>query len=459
MFSYMKQGRQFYRTVFSLAIPMILQNLITTSLGMLDTFMVGLLGEAPMAAVTLANTPILVIQLMTFGLQSGGSVLMSQFYGKGDEESINRVLGIGFYAATLITMIFGSIMFFFPVQFMGLFGNEPAVVELAARYARIVAYSFFFDCITSVYAAAHRSMANPKPGLYTFVIAMLLNTFLNWVFIFGNLGAPALGVEGAALATLIARSTELVMTVLHMTFNKKFRARPALIFRPGWDMVRRYLKVSLPVVLNETIYGLGTSLYPTILGHMAASQAILAAYGVSGTIERMCTVAVFGVSGATSIIIGREIGAGNSKERVIEMGKCMDTLAALTGAAFSLLLILLTHILFAPVLYPLFHLSAEASSCATVMLTVTFAVLGLRAFNNANIVGVIRGGGDVKTASLIDLIPMWCIAIPATALAALVFKLPILAVYLCMSLEQVFKFLLGLIRLRSGKWVRDVTLK
>ncbi|MCI9403722.1 MAG: MATE family efflux transporter, partial [Oscillospiraceae bacterium] len=193
MFSYMNQGKKFYREVAMLAIPMVLQNMVTTSLGLLDSFMVGLLGEAPLAAVTMANTPVMVIMLMTFGLQSGGSVLMSQFYGKGDYDSINRVLGIGFYAAAAVTLIFGSVMFFFPVQFMGLFGNDASVVALAAKYGKIVAFSFFFDSMTSVYVAAHRSMANPKPGMVIFMVSMVLNTFLNWVFIFGKLGAPALG--------------------------------------------------------------------------------------------------------------------------------------------------------------------------------------------------------------------------------------------------------------------------
>lgn len=457
MFSYMKQGSAFYKSVVSLAIPMVLQNMVTASLGLLDTFMVGLLGEAPMAAVTMANTPVMIVMLMTFGLQSGGSVLMSQFYGKEDYDSINRVLGIGFYAASFVTLLFGSILFFFPNQFMGLFGNDPTVVALSAKYARIVAFSFFFDCITSVYVAAHRSMANPKPGLYIFVSSMVINTFLNWVFIFGKLGAPALGVEGAALATLIARISELVMTLFHILTNKKFKVKPALVFRPGGEMIRRYVRYSVPVVLNETIYGLGVSLYPTIMGHLAGSQAILAAYGISGNIERMCTVAVFGVSGATSIIIGRSVGAGMEKQKILDIGKTLDTLAVMLGLGFGLFFIGVTYGFFAPVLYPLFGLSAEATKIATMMLVVTFATLGIRAFNNTNVVGVIRGGGDVKTASLIDLSPMWLIAIPVTAVAGLVLHQSIFVVYLCIQLENLFKFFFGLARLRSGKWIKDVT--
>lgn len=458
MFSYMNQGKQFYKEVAMLAIPMVLQNMVTTSLGLLDSFMVGLLGEAPLAAVTMANTPVMVIMLMTFGLQSGGSVLMSQFYGKGDYDSINRVLGISFYAAAGVTLLFGSVMFFFPVQFMGLFGNDAAVVALAAKYGRIVAFSFFFDSITSVYVAAHRSMANPKPGMVILMSSMVLNAFLNWVLIFGKLGVPAMGVEGAALATLIARMVQLAMVIVHILFvDKKFHFQPGLAFRPGVDMLRRYIRYSLPVLFNETLWGLGSSLYPTIMGHMASSQAILAAYGVSGNIERLCTVAIFGVSGATSILIGREIGAGADREKVLSVGKALDMLAVIVGAIVGGVFIAVTYLFFAPVVYPLFGLSAEATEIATMMLVVTFSFLFFRAFNTTNVVGVIRGGGDVKTAAFIDLAPMWLVAIPTAALAGLVFQWGILAVYLCMALDNVVKALLGVHRLRSGKWIRNLT--
>lgn len=457
MFSYMNQGKKFYKEVAMLAIPMVLQNMVTASLGMLDSFMVGLLGEAPLAAVTMANTPILVIMLMTFGLQSGGSVLMSQFYGKGDYDSINRVLGIGVYAAAGVTLLYGLVTFFFPVPFMSLFGNDPGVVALAAKYARIVAFSFVFDCLASVYVAAHRSMANPKPGMVVFMVSMLLNTFLNWVFIFGNLGAPAMGVEGAALATLISRISEMVLVAGHIFLNKRFPFRPRLILRPGMEMVRKYIHYSLPVLFNETLWGLGSSLYPTIMGHMAGSQAILAAFGVAGNIERLCTVAIFGVSGATSILIGREIGAGKSREKILSVGKALDTLAVLVGLVVGGIFIFVTYAFFEPVIYPLFGLSAEATRIATMMLVVTFAFLGFRAFNSTNVVGVIRGGGDVKTAAFIDLAPMWIVAIPAAALAGLVFQWGILVVYLCMALDNVVKAFLGIHRLRSGKWIRNLT--
>lgn len=456
MFSYMLRGSRFYKEVVTLAVPIVLQNLITSSLGLLDTFMVGMLGEGPMAAVTLANIPVFVILLMTFGLQSGAAVLISQLYGKGDYGSINEVLGIGVYAAGGLTLLFGCVMWFLPVPFMGVFGNDPIVVELAVKYAKIIAFSLLFDSLTQVYIAAHRSMANPKLGLYILAAAMVSNTFLNWVFIFGKLGAPAMGVEGAALATLLSRIIEFAIALVHIFLGKGFRVKPALLFRPSADMLRRYFRYATPVVLNETLWGLGTSLYPTIMGHMEGSQAILAAYGISGNLERVCTVMVFAIAGAAAIIIGREIGAGR-RDTVYEVGLALDTLSFLVGLMVGLVFIAVTYLFFAPVVYPVFHLSGEAASIATMMNVVVFASLSVRSFNTANIVGVLRGGGDVRVASVIDVAPLWLAALPTAFLAGIVFRWGILPVYLCVTLENVVKFFLGMWRLRSGAWIRDVT--
>ena len=452
----MNRGKSFYKDVVLLAIPIILQNLITNSLGLLDTFMVGMLGEAPMAAVTLANIPIFVVQLMTFGLQSGASVLISQFYGKGDKGSINEVLGIGFAVAGGITLVFGCVMFFLPEPFMSLFGNNPDVVALAAQYAKIVAFSFLFDSLAQVYIAAHRSMANPLLGLYILGASMVSNTILNWVFIFGKLGAPAMGVRGAALATLISRVLEFVIAVGHISFGKSFRLQFDRLLHPSPAMLGKYVRFATPVLLNETLWGLGTSLYPTIMGHMEGSQAILAAYGIVGNLVNVSTVMVFAIGGTTAIIIGREIGAGR-REGVYETGLCLDTLAFLAGLIVGAIFIVLTYTLFEPVVYPLFHLSEEAAEIATMMSVVSFAILSVRSFNTTNVVGVLRGGGDVRAATVIDLAPMWFLSLPLAALAGLVFQWGILPVYLCISLDNVVKLFLGVWRLRSGVWIRDLT--
>ena len=451
-----KREPGFYKKLIALALPILFQNIITNSLGLVDTFMVGVLGEGPLAGVTLANIPVFVIQLMCFGIQSGSSVLTSQYAGKGDTDAINRVLGIGVYVAGTITLIFALIMGLLPHQFMSLFGNDPAVIGIAADYARIVGWSYFFDSFVQVYVGAHRSMGNPRRGLYILCVSMAANTFLNWVFIFGNLGAPRMGVAGAALATLLARVLSFAVMAVWAVRDKKFRIRPALLLKPGKDMTVRFIRFATPVVCNETFWGLGTSLFPTIMGHMQGSQEILAAYAIAGNITNLCTVGVFAIAGTTAILIGQEIGSGHM-DRVYRLGALLDVLAVLFGAAAGALFMGVLHLLFIPVLYPLFKLSAGAGRICTLMLTIQFCFMPLRSFDTTNIVGVLRGGGDVRVATIIDLIPLWAAAIPLAAVLGLAAKADILWVYLAMMSENVIKSALGLIRFRSGRWINDIT--
>lgn len=455
VFSYMRRGPGFYRQVVALATPIVLQNLITSMLGMADTFMVGMLGEAPMAAVTLANIPLFVVQMLIFGMQSGASVLMGQYWGKQDMKSINRVMGVAMWSCTLVTTIFAVIMVFWPVQFLGLFGNDAEVVRLAAEYGQVAVISYVFSGITMIYVTAYRSMERPQLGLYILVASMLLNTFLNWVFIFGNLGAPEMGVRGAAVATTIARVVEIVIVLIHMVGNRTFRVVPSLLFRPGKDMLVRFIRYGSPVVCNETMWGLGSSVFPTIMGHMAGSTEILAAYTVAGNMDKIGMVVSFGLATTAAVIIGREVGAGRYEE-VHGVGQALTTLALLCGIAIGGLLFLFAWI--APIwVYPIFKMSARAASIATIMIVIQGLVRPLRDYNSVTIVGVLRGGGDVQCATLIDVCPLWLVAIPLATVCGLVLKTDILWVYVAMSLEHVVKCGLGYLRLRSRKWIRDLT--
>ncbi len=456
MFQLFRRETGFYRRLLALALPILFQNLITNSLGLVDTFMVGTMGQLPLAGVTLANIPVFVVQLMMFGIQSGSSVLISQYRGKGDMGAINRVMGIGMYAAGFIGLVFALIMGFLPNQFMSLFGKDAQVVAAAARYARIVGWSYFFDSFVQVYNGVHRAMGNPKRGLYILGASMVCNTFLNWVFIFGNLGAPRLGVEGAALATLLARVLSCSIAILWAVRDKGFRIDPALLFCPGRSMTRRFVRFATPVMCNETFWGLGSSLFPTIMGHMDGSEEILAAYAIAGNITNLCTVGVFAIAGTAAILIGQGIGSGNA-DKAYSLGALLDALAFLFGLAAGLAFLGLLHVFIVPVLYPLFKLTPSAADICTLMLTLVFLFLPLRSFDSTNIVGVLRGGGDVRAATLIDLTPLWAVALPLAALAGLVFQAGILWVYLAMMSENMVKSFVGFWRFKSGKWIRDVT--
>ena len=456
MFHYMKREPGFYRNIVALALPIVLQNLVTSALAMADTFMVGLLGEVPMAGLTLANIPFYALQMFFFGVQSGSAVLISQYWGKGDRKAINRILGLSWLVVGLVSALFSVILLSGPERFMGLFSNDPAAVDVAARYGRIVCVSYILNGITLVYVGAHRSMENPKLGLYMLSASMLTNTFLNWVFIFGNLGAPRMGVEGAAVATLISRCVELAIMFAHIARSRHFLIdRPALL-RPGWEAAAKLFTYATPVILNETLWGIGTGLYPTIMGHMENSTEILAAFTVSGNIEKLALVALIGLANTAAIIIGREIGAGRRKT-VYDVGLALNVLSTIVGLVVGIVMLALSLTLVPRYIFPLFQLSDNTARIALIMLTMIAVMMAPRAFNFTNIVGVLRGGGDVRAATVIDLLPLWLVAIPAAALFGLVLKWGVFWVYVGISLDQLVKFFIGIWRLRSGEWINDLT--
>ena len=455
----LRRDRAFYRRLVALTVPMLLQNLIASSAGMVDTLMVGMLGQTELSGISLANAPFFVVMLFVFGLQSGGAVLISQYWGKRDALTINRVMGISWYLACILSTIFATVVFLFPEQVMSITTNNPELLAVAARYGKVVTFSYAINAFVMVFTGTMRSCEQPLFGMTVVIIGMISNVFFNWVFIFGKLGAPALGVEGAALGTLLERVIELLLVVAYMIFYKKkpFRMDIRRILRPGRVIFSDYMKYSLPVMINETLWGAGFSMYPIIYGHMVASADIVAAHAVSGNIEKVVTIAVFSLAHAAAIMIGKEIGAGSNKEEVRSLGKTIALLAAIVGLASGTILLGLLFTVIRPAVFPLFSLSANAERIATVMLAAMSAVMLFRSFNCTLIVGILRGGGDVRFGMVLDIGAMYVWSIPLGFIAGLVLKLDITVVFLLIISEDIIKSAVGFMRFRSGKWVRNVT--
>ena len=457
MFPYLRQAPGFYRRVLTLALPVVLQNLITTSLGFMDTFMVGLLGSEEMSAVTVANTPIFLMQLLLFGLQSGSGVLISQYWGKGDRENINRVLGIGLYAAGGVSALFALLTFLAPARVLYLITDNARLVALAAPYLRIVGLSYVFDALASIYIGMQRSTENTTFGMAVLMASTAVNTAGNYILIFGKCGAPALGVTGAATATLLARLVELAICIVYLLFNNRLLLIPRCILRPGVQIFQNFVKYSTPVLANETLWGLGTSMYTVIMGHMDISTDIIAAYTVAGGIGRVIVAAEFGLAAAAGVIIGKEVGMGTDRGDLLDTGKALCFLAACVGVCICGLEQLLFWTLLRSRLLPVFRLSALSARLCTMLLCCYSAMAPVISFATTLIVGVLRAGGDVRVSLAIDLLPLWCVTIPLLALMALVWDAPVLAICIVMTSESALKLPFGLFRLRSGKWIHDVT--
>ena len=446
----------FYRRVLLLALPVVLQNLITTSLGFMDTFMVGLLGSEEMSAVTVANTPVFIMQLLLFGLQSGSGVLISQYWGKGDRAAISRVLGIALYAALGVSLGFALTAFCAPLPVLRLVTDNARLIALATPYLRIVGVSYVFDALASVYIGMQRSTENPVFGMTVFIVSTLVNTLGNYILIFGKLGAPRLGVVGAATATLLARALELVLCAAYLLRDRRLPPIPRCVLRPGGAMLRAFVRYGSPVLANETLWGLGTSMYTVIMGHMRISADILAAYTVAGSIDRVVMAAEIGLAAAAGVIVGKEVGMGE-RERARAIGRTLSLAALGLGVCVGASEQLAYWGLLRPLLLPLFRLPASAAGLCTALVCCYSATAPLVSFAVVVVVGVLRAGGDVRVSTLLDLVPLWCVTIPLLALAALALDAPPLLVCVVMTTECVWKLPLCLARLRSGKWVHDVT--
>ena len=453
---YLKKEPGFYRNLIALALPIILQNVINQLLTMIDTFMVGSLGEAAIAGVTLANTSFFVIVLFCFGIQSGASVLISQYWGKGDTRAINRVLGLGLMFSAAVTAVCAVLMSIFPEQIIGAITDNAELIPIAAEYARIIGFSIAINSVSVMYASALRAMENPRFGMYVLSMSVLLNTFLNWIFIFGKLGVPAMGVKGAEIATLIARVVELIITTVCALRNTDFPLRVKEIIRPGVVIFRDFIRYSAPVVVNETVWGIGYSMYTVIYGHMQNSKEILAANVMSGSIERVMIFIVFGLGGAAAIVVGREIGRGNT-DTVFEHAATIEILSFILGAVLGGILIVSALTFLPGVVSGAMELSDMSVDFFTVSLIMLAAAMPVKAVNYCTIVGVLRGGGDVKAALAIDSATMYAFAVPLAALFGLVFKTHVYVVFAILNVEEVIKLIPALRRFTSRKWIRVVT--
>lgn len=457
MFRFLRREPGFYQRVWMLALPIILQNLVTTSLGFVDTFMVGLLGQSELSAVTAANSPIFLVQVIIFGLLSGLTVLVSQYWGKHDMEAINRCMGIALYTGVAIAALVALALFLFPRQIMAVLTDNALLIRLGAPYLRIVGVSYVFNAASSVYVGMQRSTENPAMGLTVFTVSMLLNTFLNYILIFGKFGAPALGVTGAAVATLTSRIVEFLITVGYALRDRRIPLHFSALFRPGTAFLGDFVKYSTPVLVNDFLWGLGTTLITAIIGHMAISEEMLAAYAIMGNIEKFSTVACYGIAGAAGVIVGKRIGEGASREEVYDVSWCLLLVSLLIGLVVSACIAVLLPTVFIPYLYPLFHLEGLSLRIAATMCVVFIIMMPSKAFDITNITGILRAGGDVRVSAVIDVGSVWLVSVPITALTALVFDAPVALVCLGIQAEGLSKVPLGIHRLRSRKWINDVT--
>lgn len=458
MFKALKRDRAFYGYLLRLTGPIALQNLITFSLGLIDTLMVSQLGNNEMAAVTAANVPVFLLISIVFGVQSGVGILISQYWGKKDLPSISRAIGVAAGLGVALALVIALALFLWPVQIMDLMSNKHHLSLLGAPYLRVIGFSYVFNMLSSIYVSAQRSVENASFGMKLFGMSTVLNTGMNYLLIFGKCGFPMLGVEGAAIATLLSRVAEFAVCLFCALRSRVIPLDLKALFRPGWEMLRRFVKYASPVMANELFWGLGNSLLTVILGHMTISVEFLAANAVMGNLNRLFLVVCFGLGAATAVIVGKAIGEGKSHQEVLDLSHTLLWVTILVGLALAAVALALVPLLFQPIVFPLFKLYDQTALIATALAVTGFASIPLHAYSITAVTGVLRAGGDVFCSAALDISPQWLVALPLTAVIALVMDASCWWVAAAVQAESLLKCPLCWYRIRKGRWIHDVTL-
>ncbi|MDD3167955.1 MAG: MATE family efflux transporter [Eubacteriales bacterium] len=443
------ESKPLYKTLARVAFPIALQSLIMSSLNLLDNLMVGSLGEVELAAVGISSQLFFVHFGVIFGFASGTSAFMAQFWGKQDLHSIRKVTGFAVIVCFAVSMLFFLPAVLMPERLLRLFTDIPEVIQLGKSYVRIAAISFLTLGVVFPFSATLRATQQTATPLKIGAVIFTSNTVLNYILIFGSFGAPALGVEGAAIATAISRLLELVL-YFYVVFIRKNRiaGRAGEFF--GWHkpFAAKILVTAVPVMVNETMWSLGMATYNAAYGRMGVTE--FAAIQASNTLNTLFILAIFSLGDALLILVGQRIGMGQMEyayaltKRLLRIGICV-------GVTSGLLLILASQFIIR-----LFNFTPEGQHYALLIICIYGFFMPLKVFGGLNIVGTLRCGGDTRFAMLLEVGCVWFIGVPLVFFGALCLALPIYFVVLMAQTEEVVKSIFCWRRFRSRKWLNNL---
>lgn len=444
------ENKRFYKVLISLCIPIIIQNLISTSVNVIDTVMVSSLGETSVASIGVANQFFFLFNMSLSGITGGAGVFISQFFGKNDVNNIRKVTGFSSILAIILSLIFLIPALIIPTKIINIFSYDPEVVKQCIEYLSIVVLCYPLIAISTVFSMGSRGVRNPKLGMFCSAVALCVNIVLNYGLIFGNLGLPALGVKGAALATVIARIVELILILSYVYFIKKdyilrFGIKDLKSIKS--EFINSLLAKSLPIFLNDSLWAVGTVLY-SVAYSKAGTSAIAASQIATSTGNFFIMTAVCIANGA-AIMLGNELGA-DYIDRAITYAKKFSILVFLAGLIFGGLLILNI-----PILLKVFTVSDSLAPDITKIFIIMGILMALKSFNVLLVIGILRSGGDTKYALFLELGCMWLVSIPLTFIAALK-GAPIYVLVLITYSEEIVKFIFGVPRALSKKWATNI---
>ncbi len=448
-------GKNFWKRALVLALPIALQNMLTSSFTLVDTLMVGQLGDVVLSSVGMAGQWSWLLNMISFGICSGSAVFVSQFWGAKDEKSIHKITGIALFTSFIFIMLFLMMGALVPETIIKIFNRNPDVVRMGSDYLRIASFSYPGVVVGAILGAVLRSCEEVKIPVYSAGFTTVANAFLDYALIFGKFGFPEMGIEGAALATCISAWLGPIIIVIASIIKKNILYAPIReIFSFDRIMLTGFMKTATPVVCNETLWGLGTVIYNVIFANLGHEE--FAGVTILKTVENLSYVFFIGLCNACCVMVGTSVGAGHIK-RAVKDAKRFSVLIPLTGVFVGALILI-----FKNQLVGLFNLSGEITETTvkiTKMILIVYALeLPIRNLPYTFIVGIFRSGGDTVNGVKIDIIPLWLVSIPVTAILAFLVKAPFVVVFTAMYIcEDYIKCFLCIRHFISDKWLKPVT--
>lgn len=447
--SFILGDREYFRRLFNIGIPIVLQQLVTSSLNLVGQVMIGQLGEVAVASVGLANQIFFLLSLLLFGITSGLAIFTAQFWGASDVKNIHRVQGLAILSGLVASTIFFLAAQFFPENLIRIYSEDPAVISMGGQYLRVFSWSFLFFSVQFSYALILRTVGQARLPMVVSIFALSLNVLLSYGLIFGVGPVPAMGVMGAAAGILISRIVECVV-LLALAYRLKTPVAASIpqLLDIDLSLIRRVLPSAWPVALNELLWSWGITTYNIIYARISTES--IAAVNIAAAIDQMAFVLFSGIAHGTSVMVGNWIGAGDRDRAFQYAGRSM-IIGFLIAIAMGGLVLLLS-----PIILSWYKVSPEVLNYAQKILVVVASFMWLRAMNIVLILGVFRSGGDTRFGLFLDGIIIWILGVPLAYLAAFVFHLPVYWVYLSVMSEEITKFILGIRRYLTRRWIHNL---
>lgn len=447
---HLETDRRFYKRLIKIAVPVILQSLITTGVNLVDNIMLGQLTETALSGATQANQFISLFTFAIMGISMGASVLSSRFFGAKDHHSLKKVITIALHFGLILGTAFTLLDIFLPQQIMELYikREETAVMNSAVTYLRWSTVTFLLMSISFVCTNIMRSAGLTHIPLIASACAFGVNIGANYMFIFGKLGAPAMGVAGAALGTVIARVVETGIILFFFLRDQAIHYRPRDFRMPCRDLLSEFIRISVPVMLSDTLLGLGDNMLAIIMGQIGSS--FVSANSITVVIQRISTIFITGLSFSGCFLTGQVLGAGQ-----VQAARKQGNTYLLMGLLIGIFSAAIIQVISGPVVNA-YKITRETKEIAFELMDAMSIVIIFRSTNSILSKGVLRGGGDTRFLLVADISTMWLVAVPLGALAGLVLHLPAFWIYIFLYADQIIKAVWCAARLRSGKWIKEV---